>query len=62
MIGNDGVLIVKLKDRTMTYDVVFNNSIPILSEILKTVDDLNKNNEVLGYELKVDFKKEQNIE
>ena len=57
MIGNDGVLIVKLKDKTLTYDIVFNNSIPILCEILKTVDDLNKNNEVLGYELKVDFKK-----
>lgn len=57
MIGNEGILIVKLKDRTLTYDIVFNNNIPILSEILKTVDDLNKNNEVLGYELKVDFKK-----
>lgn len=57
MIGNDGVLIVKLKDKQLTYDIVFNNSILILNEILKTIDEINKNEEVLGYELKVDFKK-----
>ena len=57
MIGNDGILIVKLKDKQLTYDIVFNNSIPILNEILKTIDEINKNEEVLGYELKVDFKK-----
>lgn len=57
MIGNDGVLIIQTKKRKHSYDIVFNNSIPILSEILKTIEEINKQEEVLSYTLKVDFKK-----